>query len=97
MDDLPAVEIGQTIQDSFRNLPQNLLARAATKLLHLLVDAVQASSFTELHGNRDGPCGFVHERTVVAADMLRGAVFVEIQFPDDLLLDIRIWIGGDDL
>ena len=78
MDDLPAVEIRQSVQHALRDLAQHLLAGPTAELFDLLVDTVQATTFAELHRNRDGPRRLVHERSVVLADVIRGTVLVEI-------------------
>jgi hypothetical protein len=40
VDDLPAVEIRQAMQNPFSNLSQNLLTRSTSEALHLAVYAV---------------------------------------------------------
>ena len=70
MDDLPAVEVCQTVQDSFSNLAQDLLACPSAQLLYLSVDAIQAAPLAKLHGDRYCASRFVHKRTVVTANML---------------------------
>lgn len=49
MDDFPPMEICQTIQDTLGHLAQHFFTGATTQLPDLLVDAVQASTFTEFH------------------------------------------------
>ena len=97
MNDLSAVEIGQPIQDTFCDLAKDLLSSATSKLFDLFVDAVQTSTFTKLHGDRDGASGFVHESTIVTADVVRSAVFVEVELTNDLFLDIRVGVRSNDL
>lgn len=97
MNDLSAVEIGQPIQDTFCDLAKDLLSSATSKLFDLFVDTVQASTFTELHGDRNGAGGFIHESTVVATDVVRSAVFVEVKLTNNLFLDIRVGVRSNDL
>lgn len=97
MNDLSAMEIGQPIQDTFCDLAQDFLSSATSKLFDLFINAVQTSTFTELHGNRDGARGFIHESTVVTTDVVRGAVFVEVKLTNNLFLDIWVWIRSNDL
>lgn len=97
MDDLPAVKVGQSIQDALSHLPKCLLPSPAFEFLDLLVNTVKTPSFAELHGNGDSAGGFVHERPVIAAYVLRGAVFIKVELTNDLLLDIGIWVCSDDL
>jgi hypothetical protein len=40
MNNLSAVEIGQTVQDAFGDLAEDLLSSATSKFLDFLVDAV---------------------------------------------------------
>lgn len=97
MNDLSAVEIGQSIQDTFCDLAKDFLSSATSKLFDLFVDAVQTSTFTELHGDRDGAGGLVHESTIVTADVVRSAVFVEVKLSNNLFLDIRVGVCSNDL
>ena len=53
MDNFPAMEVDQAVQDTFGHLAQYLFSSSTTQLLNLFVDAVQASTLTEFHGNRN--------------------------------------------
>lgn len=97
MDDFPPMKICQTIQDTFGHLAQYLFTSATTQLPNLLVDAVQAPTFTEFHRDRNGTSRLVHECTVVATDVIRSAMFVEIEFANDLLFDVGVRVRGDNL
>lgn len=97
MNDLPAVQIGQAVKHALCDLSKDFLSRAPSQLLDFLVDTVQASALTELHCDRDRSRRLVHEGTVVAADMFRCAVFVEVELADDLFLHIGVGICCDDL
>ena len=70
MNNLSTMKIGQSIHDTLSHLAQDFLARAAPQFAHFLVNAVQTSALAELHGNRDGPRRLVHERPVVATDVV---------------------------
>lgn len=97
MNDLPAVEVGQPVEHALCDFPKDFLSRAPAQLLDFLVDTVQASALTELHCDRDRARRFVHEGTVVATDVLRCAVFVEVELADDLFLHIGVGICCDNL
>lgn len=97
MDDLLAVKIGQAVQNTFGDLAEDFLAGSSAKFLDFAVDGVEGAAFAELHRNADGCCGRLDESAVVAADVLTGAVFVEAEFSDNLFLDVRVGVGGDDL
>jgi hypothetical protein len=97
VDDLLAVEIGQAIQYSLGDFPKDFLPCSATEFLDFSVDGVQGSSLAELHGDADGGCGWLHESAVISADMLTGAVLIEPQFSENLLLDIWVRVRGDYL
>lgn len=97
MDDLPAVKICQAMQDSLGDLSKHFLARTSTELLDLFVYTIQRAAFAEFHGNRDCGGGLVHEGAIVLADVFRGAVLVELEFSQNLFLDIWVRTGGDDL
>jgi len=97
MNDLPPMKICQTIQDTFGHLAQHLFTSATTQLPDLLVDAVQAPTFTEFHRDRDSTSRLVHECTVIATDVIRSAMFVEIEFSNDLLFDVGVRVRSDDL
>lgn len=97
MDDLPAVQVGQPVEHALRDLSKDLLSSAPSQLLDFLVDTVQASALTKLHCDRDRARRLVHEGTVVAADVLRCAVFVEVELADDLFLHIGVGVCCDDL
>ena len=53
VNDLAAVEVGESIKDAFRYLAKYFFSYPASKLLHFFVDTVKASSLTVLHGDRD--------------------------------------------
>ena len=77
MDDLLAVEVGQAVEHALGDLAEDFLAGAAPEFLHFAVDAVERATFTEFHGDGDGGCGGLDKGSVVPADVLAGAVFVE--------------------
>lgn len=77
MDDLLAVEVSKTVEDALCDLAEDFLACAAPELLHFAVDAVEGAPFAEFHGDGDGGCGGLDEGSVVPADVLAGAIFVE--------------------
>ena len=54
VDDLFAVKISETMENTFGHFAEDFLANPATKPLHLSIDAVEATAFAELHRNRDG-------------------------------------------
>jgi hypothetical protein len=97
VNNLMTVEIGKTIEDSLCHLPQNLFSSPASKLLDLLINTVQAATFTKLHCNRDCTSALIDKSTIVSADELGSALFVKTKLSHDLFLDIWIGIGGDDL
>ena len=97
MDNFPAMEVDQAVQDTFGHLAQYLFSSSTTQLLNLFVDAVQASTLTEFHGNRNSTSWFIHECTIVATDVIRSAMLVEIEFSDDLLFDVGVWVRSDNL
>lgn len=90
------MQIGQAIQNSFCYFSQHFLASSATELLNLCVDTMKTATFAILHCNGYRAARVI-ESTVILADMLRGALFIEGQFALDLLLDIGVGVGGDDL
>ena len=90
MDNLATMQIGETIEHTVGNFSQHFFSGAPSKLLDFLVDTVETTAFAELHSDGNGTGRLVHERTVIAADVVRGAVFVEIELTHDLLL--HIWI-----
>ena len=97
VDDLLAVEVGQPPENAFGHLAEDLLARASAELLDLLVDAVQTAALAVFHRYRDGAGGMVDKSPVVATDVLRGTVPIEVEFSHDLLLHVGIRVGRDDL
>ena len=97
VDDLAAVEVGQSVQDALCYLAQHLFSGSTTEFLDFAIDAVQAASFAEFHGDGNRTRRFVHEGAVVLADVVGRAVFVEFELAEDLLLDVWIWTGGYDL
>jgi hypothetical protein len=96
VNDFAAVQVGEAVKDAFSDLAEDLLASTAATLADLAVDGVEAAALAQLHGDGDGAGGLVHEGAVIAADMFGGAVLVEVDLTDDLLLDVRIGVGGDD-
>lgn len=96
VDDFPAVEVGEAIQDTFSDLTEDFFAGAATKFLDFAVDAVEGAAFTEFHRNADGAADVV-ELTVVFTDVFRGAFFVEGELALDLFFDVGVRVGGYDL
>lgn len=97
MDDFSAVKVGQAVQNALCNLPQDLFSCSTTQFPNLLVYTVQTSSLTKLHRYRYRTRRLIHEGTVVAADMVRCAVLIEVEFSNNLLLHIGIWICRDNL
>lgn len=97
VNDFPAVKISQAVQNAFCNLPQDFLAGPAPEFLDFLVNTVQASSRAEFHGDRNRAGRLVHKSTVVATDMIRGAVFIKIEFSDNLLLHVGVGVCRDNL
>lgn len=77
MDDLLAVEVGKTVEYALGDLAEDFLAGAAAEFLHFAVDAVEGAAFAEFHGDGDGGCGGLDKGSVVPADVLAGAIFVE--------------------
>jgi hypothetical protein len=69
VDDLLAVEVCETAQDTLGDLAENLLARPPSQPFDLFINAVQRAAFAELHGNGDGSCCWVDESSVVAANV----------------------------
>ena len=94
---LLTVKICQTVEDALCDFAKHFLSRPTAKLLDLTVHTVQAPTFAELHGYRNGAGRVIHKRTVVSTDVFRRAVLVEIELSDNLLLDIWVWIRGDYL
>lgn len=45
------MEVGQAVQDAFRDLAQDLFSCSAPELLDFFIDAVQTTTLTELHRN----------------------------------------------
>ena len=97
MYDLLAMEVGETVENSFCDLAEDFLAGSSAELLHFAIDGVEGAAFAELHGDADGCCGGLDEGSVVAADVIAGAVFIEAELPDNLFLDVWVWVGCDDL
>lgn len=97
MDDLLAVEVGEAVQDTLSYLAQDLLTSPTTKLLDFSVNAVKGTTFAEFHGNADGGGRRLHKRTIVSTNMITSTILIESQFSHNLLLDIWIWVGRDDL
>jgi hypothetical protein len=97
MDDLLAVEVCEAVQDALGDLAEDFLAGAAAEAAHFAVDGVEGPAFAELHGDADGGCGGLDEGAVVGADVLGGAFFVEGELAEDLLLDVGVGVGSDDL
>lgn len=97
VDDIMAVEVCQPMKDTFGNFAQDFLPGSATELLHFLVHAVETLTFTEFHSYGDGTRGFVHECTIVLANVFGRAFFVELEFSQNLFLDIWVGACGYDL
>jgi hypothetical protein len=97
VNDFPAVKISQAVQNAFCNLPQDFLAGPAPEFLDFLVNTIQASSRAEFHGDRNRAGRLVHKSAVVATDMIRGAVFIKIEFSDNLLLHVGVGVCRDNL
>ena len=79
MNDLPAIEVSETVQDTFCYFAEDFLAGATAEFLDFAIDGVETSAFAELHGYRDGGGLFVHESAVILADVGRCAIFVELE------------------
>jgi hypothetical protein len=97
MNDLATVEIGQSVQDTFSDLAENLLSSATSKLFDFFVNAVETTTFAELHGNGDCTGRLVHESTIVATDVVGGAIFVEVELTNNLFLDVGVGVCSNDL
>ena len=93
MDDFPAVEVCETIEDPLGDLSKDFFASAAAEFSYFTVDAVEGAAFAEFHGDADGATDVV-ELAVVLADVFRGAFFVEGEFALDLFFDVGIGVGG---
>ena len=96
MNDLLFVKISKTIQHSVRDFSKHFLAGPSTAVFHLSVDAIQTTPLTEFHGY-GYRARIIHEGSVIFANMVRGAVLIEGQLTYNLFLDLRTWIGSDDL
>lgn len=97
VNDLPAVEVGQSVKHALCNFAKDLLSSSSSKLLDLLVDTVETATFAELHSNRNGARGLVHKGAIVAANMIRRTVLVEVEFANNLLFDVGVGVCGDNL
>lgn len=97
MDNLLRVQIRQTIQDPFSDLSKDLLTSSSAKLLDLAVYTVERATFAELHCNANGGSRWLNEGTVVRADVAGSTILVEAELANDLLLDIGIGVGRNDL
>ena len=51
VNNLPAVEVGETVQHTFRYLPKHLLSSPSAKLLDFAIDRVETATFAEFHCN----------------------------------------------
>jgi len=91
------MKICQAIEYALRHFAKHFLPCPAAKLFDFPVYTVQASPFAELHGYGDCASRVIHKRTVIPADMLWCAVFVEIELSYNLLLDVWVWIRCDYL
>ena len=85
------------MQDALCYLAQHLLSGPTAELLDFTIDAVQAPSFAELHGDGYRTRRLVHESAIVLADIVGRAVFIKFELAEDLLLDVWIWTCGNDL
>lgn len=92
MDDFLAVQVGETVENAFGDFTEDFLACAASEFFHFAVDGVERAAFAELHGDGDCGCRGVDKGAVVETDVFGGAVFVEVEFADDLAL--YVWIRG---
>lgn len=54
VDDLATVEVGEAVQHTLGNFPEDLLSSPTTKFLDFLVNAVKTSAFAEFHSDRNG-------------------------------------------
>lgn len=97
VDDLPAMKICQPVQNTLCYLAQDFLSRPSAELLDFLVYTVETAALAKLHGNGYRPSRLIHEGTVVATDMLRGTILVEIELAHNLLLHIWVGVRSDDL
>ena len=97
MDNLLPVEIGQAVQNSFGHFSKDLFSCPASKLLDLSIDTFQAPSLTKLHCDGDCTSPLIDKSAVVSADIFRSTLFIKTEFSHNLLLDIRVGIGSDNL
>ena len=97
MDDLPTMQVCQPIKHAVSNFPQHLFSRSPSKFLNLLVNAVEATAFTELHRDGDCPRRPIHESAIITANMIGRTILVEIELANDLLLHVGVRIRRDDL
>ena len=90
------MEVGQAIQDSFSNFPQHFFPRSTAKLLDFSVNTIETATFAVFHRNGDGAARII-KSAIVFTNLLRSTLLVEGQFALDLLLDVWIGIGCDNL
>ena len=96
MDNLPAMQIRQSIQHALCDFSEDFFASAAPEFFDFAIDAVEGAAFAEFHCDADGAADVV-ELAIVFADMFAGTFFVESEFAFDLFFDVRVGVGGYDL
>ena len=91
------MEICQPVQNTLSNLAQDLLSSPPTEFFHFLVYTVETATLAEFHGDGYRTSRLIHESAIVATDMLRGTILVEIELAHNLLLHVRVRVRSDDL
>jgi len=56
VDDLFAVEVGESVENSFGDFAQDFFPGTASEFFHFAVDGVEGTAFAEFHGDADGGC-----------------------------------------
>ena len=97
MDNLPTMKISQSIQHALCNLAQDFFTGSTSQLANLSIDAIKTAPFTKFHHDGNRARRLIHKRPVIPTNMVRRTVLVEVEFANDLLLDVGVWVGGDDL
>ena len=91
------MEIRETVEHSLGHFAEHLLTGTPTKFLDLSIDTVERATFAVFHGDGDGAGRMVDESAIVTTDMFGCTIAVEIEFADDLFLNVGVWVGSDDL
>ena len=97
MDDIFTVQVSQPIQHTLGDFAKDLLACSTAKLLDLTIHAIEAPTFTEFHGDGDGPSLVVYKGAIISTDVFRRTIFIKIQLSNNLLFDVRVRVGSNDL